>query len=94
MCSDLDGDNQCHLKFKVLEWFQNVKEIAIKFNFCADNKLYKEDPSKRSGNINDACEIIRLAIVGRKVTPNLFAIMKILPKEEIDFIESHVKEME
>ncbi|MBQ9266446.1 MAG: glutamate--tRNA ligase [Bacilli bacterium] len=70
-------------------WFQNVKEIAVKFNFCADNKLYKEDPSKWSGNINDACEIIRLAIVGRKVTPNLFAIMKILPKEEIDFrIES------
>lgn len=64
-------------------WFQNVKTISGEFGFCGDNKLYKQDPSKWTGNVNDACEILRVTLVGRKVTPNLFAIMKILGEEEI-----------
>ena len=64
-------------------WFQNVKAISSEFGFCGDNKLYKQDPSAYVGNVNDACEILRVTLVGRKVTPNLFAIMKILGEEEI-----------
>ena len=65
------------------EWFNNVKEVANKFNFCVDNKEYKLNPDKYVGNINDACEILRVAVALRKVTPNLFSIMKILKKEEV-----------
>ena len=70
----LESDENC--------WFNNVKEVASKYNFCTDNKIYKQDPSIWNGNINDACEILRLAFVLRKVTPNLFSIMKILGNEE------------
>ena len=66
-------------------WFNNVKEAASKCGFCVDNKLYKEDPSKWVGNTNDACEIIRIVVSLRKVTPNLFSIMKILGTDEINF---------
>jgi len=65
-------------------WFQHVKEIAEKFNFCTDNKKYKENPEAYVGNVNDACELIRISMSLRKVSPNLFAIMKILGKDEID----------
>lgn len=64
-------------------WFNKVKEVASKYNFCTDNKVYKENPSLYSGNVNDACELIRIALTTRKVTPNLFSIMKILTKDEI-----------
>src|SRR5574344_821695 len=64
-------------------WFNKVKEIASKYKFCGDNKVYKENPSLWNGNINDACELIRISLTGRKVTPNLFSIMKILTDEEI-----------
>lgn len=64
-------------------WFNNAKEIAIKYNFCGDNKLFKEDPTRWTGNINDACEIVRIAITSRKVTQNLFNIMQILGVEEV-----------
>ena len=75
-------------------WFNKVKEVASKYNFCTDNKVYKEDPSKWSGNINDACEIIRIALTTRKVTPNLFSIMKILTDKEIkERIEITIKEL-
>ena len=72
---DLDENN----------WFNNVKVAASKCGFCVDNKLYKEDPSKWIGNTNDACEIIRIVVSLRKVTPNLFSIMKILGTDEINF---------
>lgn len=65
------------------DWFNNVKEVAGKFNFCLDNKEYKLNPDKYIGNVNDACEILRIAVSLRKVTPNLFSIMKILGKEEV-----------
>ena len=63
-------------------WFNNVKVVAEKCGFCTDNKLYKQDPSKWKGNTNDACEIIRVTMTLRKVTPNLFSIMKILGENE------------
>ena len=63
-------------------WFNNVKVVAEKCGFCIDNKLYKQDPSKWKGNTNDACEIIRVTMTLRKVTPNLFSIMKILGENE------------
>ena len=34
--------------------------------------------------MNDICEIIRVVVSGRKVTPNLFSILKILGEIEID----------
>ena len=64
------------------EWFTNVKEVASKFPFCLDNKEYKANPDAYIGNVNDACEIVRVAITTRKITPNLFSIMKILGEEE------------
>ena len=65
------------------DWFTNVKTIAQKNEFCVDNKAYKANPDAYCGCTNDACEIIRVAMALRKVTPNLFAIMKILGKEEV-----------
>ena len=65
------------------EWFTNVKEVAGKVGFCLDNKAYKENPDAYIGNVNDACELLRIALTTRKVTPNLFAIINILGKEEV-----------
>ncbi len=64
-------------------WYTGVKEAGSKFNFATDSKAFKENPSAFIGNMNDACEILRIVVSSRKVTPNLFAIMKILTKEEV-----------
>ncbi|MFA7111590.1 MAG: glutamate--tRNA ligase family protein, partial [Bacilli bacterium] len=71
-----------NLEFDENGWFNNVKDIGSKYGFCGDNKVYKQDPSKFNGNINDACEIIRISLSGRKVTPNLYSIMKLLGVDE------------
>src|SRR5574344_1456025 len=64
-------------------WFNSVKTIASKYGFCRDKKLNKKNPGAYIGNINDACEKIRISLKNRKVTPNLFSIMKILSHDEI-----------
>ena len=65
------------------DWFGNVKAVADRVGFCIDNKLYKANPDAYIGNVNDACEILRVTLTGRAVTPNLFSIMKILGTEEV-----------
>lgn len=67
------------------DWFSNVKNIAEQVGFCIDNKLYKEHPENYVGNVNDACEILRICLTGRNITPNLYSLMKILTKDEIIF---------
>lgn len=64
-------------------WFNSLKEIAVKYGFCANNKEYKADPSKYTGNIADAAECLRIAVTSLKQTPNLFAILTILGQEEV-----------
>lgn len=63
------------------EWFENLKQIASKFNFV-DNKTYKQNPEMYAGNITDASKLVRLAITGRTDSPNLYEIMKILGVDE------------
>lgn len=79
----LDYKNNLALDSDENSRYNTIKEIASKYNFCTDSKLFKENPSIWNGSMNDACEIIRVMCSGRKVTPNLFSILKILGGEEI-----------
>lgn len=65
------------------EWFSRVKKLAENNNFCLDNKLYKQDPSKYNGNLAGLCNIIRYAFTGKTNTPDLFAICCVLGKQEL-----------
>lgn len=65
------------------EWFAGVKAVAEKLGYATDNKLYKANPTAYKGNTAKACEFIRLALTGRKNSPDLYEIMTILGKDEI-----------
>ena len=64
------------------EWFAGVKKVAEKLGYAIDNKAYKLNPDAYKGNTAKACEFVRLAITGKKNSPNLFEIMKVLGEEE------------
>ncbi len=65
------------------QWFARVKELAVKHNFCIDNKLYKVDPTKYNGNLAKFCTIIRVALTGKTNTPDLYSICMSLGKREL-----------
>lgn len=64
------------------EWFNAVKEIAASLGYATDNKAYKQNPENFKGNVAKACEFVRIAVTGRKVSPTLFDIIKVLGEKE------------
>lgn len=62
-------------------WFENLKQVATKYNFV-DNKTYKQNPTAYAGNITDASKFVRLAITDKTNSPELFSIMKIVGIKE------------
>ncbi len=64
-------------------WFNNVKALATKYNFCTDNKIYKQNPALFNGNIATFCNILRVAITGKSNTPDLYSICMCLGKHRL-----------
>ncbi len=66
------------------EWFNKLKEIATKYNYSSDVKAYKENPLQYKGHVGDIAEMIRVSITTRLCTPDLYEILKLLSKEQIN----------
>ena len=65
------------------EWFNKIKEQASKLGFCTDMKEYKQNPDKYIGSTADFASVIRISIVNRKNSPDIYEIMKLLGKDEV-----------
>ncbi len=63
-------------------WFEKLKVIANNNGFAAEMSDYKANPEGYKGAISDVAEIIRIAVTGHKNSPDLWAIMQILGKDE------------
>lgn len=64
------------------DWFDNIKNMSGYLGFAVDNKEYKANPDKFKGNVADVCMYIRLALTGRKNSPDIYEISKILGEEK------------
>lgn len=64
------------------EWFERIKEIAPKIGFAAETKQYKASPDDFKGHAGDLSTVLRIAITGRRNTPDLCSIMKVLGYDE------------
>lgn len=94
---ELEGSNLEDLKLVLKEytkvvnaaddketWFNKIKIMAEKLGFATDNKAYKANPEAFKGNTAKVCEYIRIAITGRKNSPDLHAIISILGQSEVE----------
>jgi glutamyl-tRNA synthetase len=64
-------------------WFENVKLLASKLGYASDMKEYKLNPDAYKGNVADIASVIRISATTKKVTPNLYQILKLLGKNRI-----------
>ena len=65
-------------------WFATVKGICEDLGFCPDVKQYKADPTAWKGHVGDVSSIIRIAITGRRNTPDLCSIMQTLGLDTVN----------
>ena len=63
-------------------WFDTIKGICPSIGFAAETKEYKQNPDAYKGHAGDASTVIRIAITGRRNTPDLCSIMYLLGEEK------------
>jgi len=74
------------------EWFNKIKLVAPKLGFAAETKEYKANPDAYKGSAGDLSTVLRIAITGRRNTPDLCSIMQVLGKDEcIKRIENAIR---
>lgn len=70
----LDSDN----------WFGQMKEMGERLGYCPNVKEYKKNPEGYKGSITDICTIVRVAVTGKKNSPDLFTIMNVIGKDRTE----------
>ena len=63
------------------QWFDRIKQIAPEIGFAAETKQYKADPQGYKGHAGDLSTVLRIAVTGRRNTPDLCSIMQVLGSE-------------
>ncbi len=59
-------------------WFMRIKELCAPLGYTPNVKEYKKNPEAFRGHVGDLSTVIRLAVTGRKNTPDLYCIMSLL----------------
>lgn len=67
------------------EWFPKVRDMAESLGYAKAPKAYKKDPDAYKGHVGDVASAIRVAVTGRRNTPDLYQIIQVLGYDE--FIE-------
>ncbi len=63
-------------------WFEKIKAIAPSIGFAAETKEYKANPQNYKGHAGDLSTVLRIAVTGRRNTPDLCSIMQVLGENE------------
>lgn len=64
-------------------WFNKIKDVAEKCGYAREVKEFKANPEKWPGHVGDVSTVIRVAITGRRNTPDLYEILQVLGKEKV-----------
>jgi len=63
-------------------WFDKIREIATANGYAAKPKDYKKNPELYKGHVGDVSTVIRIALMGRAMSPDLWEIQQILGEEK------------
>ncbi|MCL2740543.1 MAG: glutamate--tRNA ligase [Oscillospiraceae bacterium] len=59
-------------------WFGKVKEAGARLGFAPDTGSYKATPESYLGSVSDVSMALRLAVTGRKNSPDLWEVMRVM----------------
>lgn len=65
------------------DWFPQVRDMAESLGYAKAPKAYKKDPDSFKGHVGDVAGVIRVAVTGRRNTPDLYEILQTLGKDEV-----------
>lgn len=62
-------------------WFNKIKDLCEPLGFAREVKTYKKNPDAYKGHVGDVSGVLRLALTGRRQTPDLCSIMALFGRE-------------
>ena len=65
-------------------WFDKMKDLAEEMGYAKEVKEYKQNPENWKGHVGDISTVLRVALTKRQQTPDLYEIMQVLGKENIE----------
>ncbi|MDF2684896.1 MAG: glutamyl-tRNA synthetase [Clostridia bacterium] len=65
------------------KWFEKIRSLAEELGFAGDMKAFKNSPAAFKGNVGDVAMVLRIAVTGRTMSPDTYAVMKILGKDRV-----------
>ena len=65
-------------------WFDKIKELAGEMGYAKEVKEFRANPGMYTAHVGDVSTVLRVALTKRTNTPDLYEIMQVLGKEEIE----------
>ncbi|NLY70287.1 MAG: glutamate--tRNA ligase [Clostridiales bacterium] len=65
------------------EWFSKIRELATELGYAARPKDFKKNPEQYKGHVGDVSTVIRVALMGRRSSPDLWEIQQIMGEEKV-----------
>lgn len=65
------------------EWFNSIKELAVRHGFADNIKVWKKDKDAYKGHVGDVSEFLRITLSGKRNSPNLYYVIQILGKSKV-----------
>ena len=65
------------------QWFQKIRDISGDLNYAIKPKDYKKNPDQYKGSVTDVSNVVRVAIVGRTNSPDLWEICHIIGEDKM-----------
>lgn len=63
------------------QWFDKIRAIGEELNYAARPKDFKKNPDQYKGHVGDVSTVIRIAVMGRSQSPDIWEIQQILGEE-------------
>ncbi|HAQ39691.1 MAG TPA: glutamate--tRNA ligase [Clostridiales bacterium] len=65
------------------QWFEKIRVISQENGYAAKPKDYKKNPDMYKGHVGDVSSVIRIAIVGRASSPDVWELQQIMGEEKV-----------
>jgi len=65
------------------QWFEKIRVIAAENGYAAKPKDYKKNPEMYKGHVGDVSTVIRIAIMGRSTSPDIWELQQIMGEEKV-----------
>ena len=75
-------------------WFNKIRTITEERGYAVRPKDYKKNPEAYKGHVGDVSTVIRLAITGRRNSPDVWSIQQILGEEKtVARVEKYIQDL-